>query len=216
MAQRAVDCETAQEVSVAQELARLGATAALIERLTGFGARWNRSLVRRYGGPIAQKPRDARFFDEDPARRHQGWLCIVMSEDQPANLSPGAQLVEAYIAYRGSAQQPGILDINESAQVIDLYRTGNAWIRSCTQCKKEHLVLSERQLCPECWLMSRTFCKNCDRQLEESARHTTLYCSTCSTSAERIALRRRARRNRRAGQLLEVGPARITAGYLAT
>lgn len=215
MVQRAVDCEVAQEVAVAEELAKLGATASLIERLTGFGARWNRTLVRRYGGPIAQKPRDPRFFDEDPDRRHHAWLCVVMSEDQPANLSPGAQLIEAYIAYRGIAQ-PGVLNINESAQIIDLYRTGNAWIRSCTQCNRDHLLLSERLVCPECRLIARTFCKNCHSQLPDNARHTTLYCSTCATSPERIALRRRARRNRVSGQRVEASRVRLAAVHLTT
>jgi hypothetical protein len=206
MVQRAVDCQVAQEVAVAEELARLGATAALIERLTGFGARWSRNLVRRYDGPMAQKPRDVRYFDADPDRRYHGRLCISRMEAAPSNLSPGTQLIEAYFAYRGMAQHMpnGMLDINDAAQVIELYRAGVARVHKC-KCNRKFLTFSQRLLCPVCVLMERSFCKNCHLPLPENARHTTLYCTTCAKSPQRIAMRRRARRNEASSSRIEFG-----------
>jgi hypothetical protein len=165
---RAVDCETAQEVAVAEALAKLGAGAALIERLTGFGSRWVRDAVRRHAGPLAQKPRDPlKRFGRDPTRLLHGWMiCVVMYEYQLAYLSEGARLVEAYLAYRGIAQPPGILDINECAQIIDLYQSDNAWVQPCPQCHRKHLVLSERTVCALCATKASMFCKACDGPLE--------------------------------------------------
>jgi Flagellar transcriptional activator (FlhC) len=196
---RALDCETAHEVLVAEALARLGAAATLIERLTGFGSRWSRILVRRSGGPLAYKPRDARFYEGNTDRRHHAWLAVVTYMSQSANLSAGARFVEAYIVYRGEAEQPGLLSINEFAQVIELYRTRNAQLRTCSDCAGGHLVFTEKPICPLCQLVLRAFCRSCGGQLEDNARHTTLYCASCSASHARVAERRRARRRKLAG-----------------
>ena len=207
MSQRAVDFETARLVSVAQALARLGATPVLIERVTGFGPRWVRGLVRQHGGPLAQRPRDPRYFDEDAGRRLDGWYYLTMYLDQPCNVSMGTRILEAYLAYR-AAQQPGVLDINDCAQVVELLEAGEATVGTCRECHGGHLVFSEGRTCPECFLLARTFCRHCHKQLEEGARHTTLYCADCSDSPERISLLRRLRRMRRSGtqgQMPEVG-----------
>src|ERR1700730_17429431 len=170
MVHRAVDCETAEEVGVAEWLAKLGASAALIERLTGFGSRWVRGAVRRHAGPLAKKPRDPlRQFGRDPTRLLHGWMiCIVMYEYQPAHLSEGARLVEAYLAYRGIAQPPGMLDINECAQIIDLYQNNNAWLQPCRQCHRTHLVLSDLTICALCATKASIFCNICKEPLSAS------------------------------------------------
>ncbi|MGH3430682.1 MAG: hypothetical protein ACRDQZ_24475 [Mycobacteriales bacterium] len=184
MVQKAVDYETAKEVAVAEALAELGACAARIERLTGFGARWIRGLVRRHDGPLAQKPRDAvRWFSEDPSRLLHGWVvCAVLHEVGAPNLSRGARLVEAYRAYRRLAEPQVLLDINECALIIDLYAQGSAWLRPCTECRKPHLVLAEGSVCAVCQMMARTFCKRCGKPLEEGNR-VRLYHRDCAVLA---------------------------------
>lgn len=184
MVQKAVDYETAREVAVAEALARLGAGAALIERRTGFGARWIRGLVRRHGGPLAQKPRDAlRWFGEDPPRLLHGWVvCVLLQEVEAPNLSRGARLVEAYQAYKRLADAQAILDINDCALIIDLYAEGNAWLRPCTDCGKPQLVLAEGSVCAVCQMIARTFCRRCGKPLEEGNR-SRLYHRDCAALA---------------------------------
>jgi hypothetical protein len=193
---RAVDWETAQEVAVAETLANLGAGAALIERLTGFGSRWVRDAVRRHAGPLAQKPRDAlKRFGRDPTRLLHGWMiCIVMYEYQPAYLSEGARLVEAYSAYRGIAQPPGILDINECAQIIELYQSNNAWVQPCLLCHRKHLVLSERTVCALCATRAIMFCKVCGEPLEHRDGRSRTRHRECQASAAKQNRSRRAAR----------------------
>src|SRR5579884_923419 len=132
MTQRAVDFETAQWVSVAQALARFGAAPGLIERVTGFGPKWSRRLVKRHGGPIALRPRDPKYFDTDARRRHDSWYFLSMYLDVPANIPMGIRLLEAYLAYR-AAQQPGVLNINECAQIADLCGAGEAKVGTCKE-----------------------------------------------------------------------------------
>jgi DNA-directed RNA polymerase subunit RPC12/RpoP len=79
---------------------------------------------------------------------------------------------------------------------VELYRTRQAQLRRCSSCSEEHLVFTERPQCPLCQLMARTFCRRCGAQLADHVRHTTLYCPDCSSSAIRVAERRRARRRR--------------------
>lgn len=183
MVQKAVDLETAQEVEVAERLAGLGASPALIERLTGFGPRWVRACVRRHNGPLAQKPRDPlRRFGDDPLRLLHAWIISsVMYDFQSSNSSPGARLLGAYLAYRGTARPPGVLDINECAQIIELYCRGEARLRPCAKCRTGHLVLSEgTSLCAYCFLKTRTFCQVCQQPMPPSPRHPRLYHPECA------------------------------------
>jgi hypothetical protein len=168
MVQKAVDYETAQEVAIAETLAKLGASPVLIGQLTDFGSRWIRSLVRRYNGPLCQKPKDPlRRLADDPDRLLDGGaMCLVMYEFQPVSLSPGARLIEAYLAYRDMPQHTRVLDINECAWIIELYRTGSAWLRPCRVCRIPHFVVTENAICAVCALSERVFCKHCHQPLE--------------------------------------------------
>ncbi len=195
MVQRAADYDTAQEVFVAVELARCGAGASLIERITGFGPRWIRGVVRQNGGALARKPRDPlRWFEEDPQRLLHARYVVMAYECQPANLAVGRRLLGAFRAYRMVAQYPGLLDINECAQIVDLYQTGNAWVRTCAECRSPHLVLSERPLCPVCRSIAREFCRGCHQPLEARDGRSRAYCDACSPRAVRLALKRKAKR----------------------
>lgn len=183
MVQKAVDYATAREVAVAEELARLGASAVLIRHLTGFGPRWVRGCVRRYNGPMAQKPRDPhRRFGDDPVRLLHAWIVsFVMYDFQAVSSSPGARLMAAYLAYRATACPPGILDINECAQIIELHDRGEVRLRPCAKCKMVHLVLSEASsLCAFCFLETRTFCRKCQKPMAQSHGHARLYHPECA------------------------------------
>jgi hypothetical protein len=155
MVQKAVDYETAREVSVAETLAYLGAGVALIEDMTGFGRRWVRSLVRRYRGPLARKPRDPlRWFGHDPFRMLHGWLASSLHQCQPPGDSPGARLANAFTSYRRLAHPPGMLDINECAQFIALVQGGRARLRACPNCRELHLALLDGTRCASCRVRS--------------------------------------------------------------
>jgi hypothetical protein len=195
MVHRAADYHTALEVFVAVELARGGAASVLIERLTGFGARWVRSIVRENGGALALKSKDPlRWFEEHPMRLLHARYVQMAYERQPANDSIGRRLLNTYGAYRRVVSSASLLDINECAQVIDLCQSGNAWVRECTECQQKHLVLTERTLCPICRLMAREFCRGCRQLLPATGSPLRAYCDTCSPRAVRLALRRRSRR----------------------
>lgn len=195
MAHRAVDYHTAKEVFVAVELAQSGAASALIERLTGFGSRWVRGIVRENGGALALKSKDPlRWFEEDPQRLLHARYVQMAFERQPANESTGRRLLSTFNAYRRVAANPGLLGINECAQVVDLYQSGNAWIRECARCQERHLVLSQRTLCPICRLIEREFCRGCGQPLPSPQGRVRAYCETCSPRPVRLAIRRRSRR----------------------
>lgn len=204
MLHRAVDYKTAQEVCVAVELARKGAGALVLERVTGFGSRWCRELVRDHGGPIARRLRDPhRWFEEDPQRLLHGTYVVMAYECQRVNRSPGRRLLGAYEYYRRITRQPGLLDVNECAQIIDLYQKGNAWIRPCKGCPLSHLVLYERPLCPVCRFLSKSLCRRCKEPLEDVPPGTA-YCNTCVEQLPNLAARRRREQRKRAHKDLYV------------
>ncbi len=193
MVHRAANVSTAQEVSIAVELARLGAASALIERLTGFGSRWVRGIVRANGGALAIKLKDpVRWFERDPQRLLHARYVQMAYERQPANEAIAKRLLTTYIAYRRVAASPGVLGINECAQLIDLYQRGEACVRECLHCQEKHLVIVDRATCPICRLMRREFCRGCEQPLPEHAERRA-YCDTCSPRSVRKALRRRGR-----------------------
>lgn len=207
---RAADPNDAKEVIVAVELARCGAASGLVERLTGFGTRWVRSIVRENGGVIAMKSKDPmRWLEESPQRLVHARYIQTAYDVQPANESIGRRLINAYTAYRRVTPNPGLLDINECAQVIDLYQSGNAWVRECSQCQERVLVLSEHSQCPICRWMEREFCRGCGRELPTpgaEGRHR-VYCDNCTSPSGRLAVRRR---ERRAQQEIHSAPRPVT------
>jgi hypothetical protein len=199
MTQRAVDYPTAQEVFVAVELARQGAAAPLIERLTGFGPRWVRGVVRAQGGALAMKLKDpVRWFEGDPQRLLHARYVQMAYERQPANEALGRRLLTTYVAYRRVVPNPGLLGINECAQLIDLIQRGDAWVRDCLECQQKHLVIGDRATCPLCRFIERESCRGCGGALPIAQVRQRAYCDSCSPSAVRQALRRRTRAPRAA------------------
>ncbi len=210
MLYKPTDLRTAQEVMLAYELAKAGAGAALIERLTGFGPRWARNVVRESGGELARKPRDPRAgFEADLDRLVHARYLTSAYEAQPAHLPLSKQLLHTYLAYR-RALCPALWDLNECAQLIDLYQRGVLWVNSCSQCYVPYLALAQRKHCPTCRLVERIFCRGCGVALggDHGAK---VYCDTCSPRAVRRALRRQARRGElRRAPLERATPAMVT------
>lgn len=208
MVQRATDAETAREVLVADELARCGASAALIERLTGFGSRWVRRTVRRNGGAMACKPQDPlRWFERDPERLLHARSVVLTFINQPANRSPGRRLLDAYLSYRALAPQPGSLEINKCAEITELYRNQSVWMRMCSECRLTHLVLSEHALCPVCRLIAREFCRGCRAPLPARSNPARAYCDQCTPRAARLARKRLPKRPLSVPRPVNVTPA---------
>ena len=194
MVHRAVDYATAQQVSIAVELARQGAASIVIERLTGFGARWVRGIVREHGGALALKLKDpVRWFEGDPHRLLHGRYVQMAYERQPAQDALAKRVLNTYLAYRRVAASPGLLGINECAQLIDLYQRGEAWERECLECQEKHLVIADHATCPICRLIKRDFCRGCGHPLPAGAQRLRAYCDACSAPGVRQSLRRRAR-----------------------
>jgi hypothetical protein len=192
MVHRAANFSTAREVFLAVELARLGAAAALIERLTGFGSRWVRGVVRANGGALFLKTRDpVRWFDRDPQRLLHGRYVQMAYELQPANDDLAKRLVSTYVAYRRVAASPGLLGINECAQLIDLVQKGEAWVRECLGCQEKYLVIADRATCPICELFEFGFCRGCDQPLPEHGSRARAYCQACSPHRHMIRRRNR-------------------------
>jgi hypothetical protein len=190
MTQRAVDVDTAREVFIAVELAKCGAASTLIERLTGFGTRWVRRVVRENGGALARKPRDPLlWFEQRPARLLDACLFQGAYEFQPLTLPPGQPLLDTYRLYRRNASGPGLLDINECAQIVDLCRSGDARIRECIECHEPYIVLSDRMTCPVCRIIDREFCRGCGKPFIQRDHHWRAYCDECSPRATRSAAR---------------------------
>jgi len=193
---RAADFQTAQEVVLAVELARVGAASALIEQLTGFGSRSIRRIVREHGGALAMKFKDpVRWLEDDPQRLLHARFALMPYVLQPSTDSIARKLLSAYNAYRHLAPPPQLLDVNECAQVINLYQSGNAWLRECGDCQEMYLVLADRSSCPLCRFIAREFCRGCSTLLAPSnGRPRSAYCVECSPRSVRLAIRRKTRR----------------------
>lgn len=189
MVARAVDYETAQQVVVSVGLARMGACAAVLERVTGFGKKWVRTIVKQNGGQLARRMREPSWFEADQERLLQGRFVVMMYERQRANRSPAVRLLESYLAYREVVRPPGVLDVNDSAQLIELYQTGNAWGRCCSSCEETFLIVYERQVCPNCRFIGKAFCRGCAQPLENPL--AVAYCDSCALQNPRVASRRR-------------------------
>lgn len=221
MLHRAADYATAKEVCVAVELARFGATGALIERVTGFGTRWVRGIVREHGGAPAAKAKDVgRWLDQDPDRLLQARYATLLFEQQPLSKSLGSRILAAYRSYRNVPPDPVLLGITEFAQVIDLYQSHKLWVRSCPVCESRYLVHSEQGLCPQCRITAQTFCRSCERPLPAGLKRRRFYCDACAQRSVRSASRERDRhikievrdesRERSAIPLQGTIPARLT------
>jgi hypothetical protein len=193
---RAADFQTAQEVVLAVELARVGAASALIEQLTGFGSRSIRRIVREHGGALAMKFKDpVRWLEDDPQRLLHARFVLMPYVLQPSTDGIARKLLNTYNTYRQLVPPPQLLDVNECAQVIDLYQEGNAWLRECSDCQEMHLVLTERSSCPLCRFIAREFCRGCHTVLPPAnGRPRGAYCDECSPRSVRLAIRRKTRR----------------------
>lgn len=194
MLHRAADYATAKEVCVAVELARFGATGALIERVTGFGTRWVRGIVREHGGAPAVKAKDVgRWLDQDPDRLLQARYATFLFEQLPLSKSIGSRVLAAYRAYRNVPPDPVLLGITEFAQIIDLYQSHKIWQRLCPVCESTYLVYSEQGLCPQCRIDAQTFCRSCQAPLPAGLKRKRTYCDACAPRSIRNASRERDR-----------------------
>jgi len=214
---RSADYPTAQEIFVAVEMAKLGAAAIVIERLTGFGARWARGIVREHGGALALKWKDpVRWFEASPERLLHAAYVQCAYDMQSTAQTVGRRLLAAYRTYRNATSEPGLLDINACAQIIDLYQSGNAWVRECIECGLKHLVLSERTLCPLCRIEGREFCRRCATLLPENHPPLRAYCDACTPRAVRMAFYRRTHREQAAGTVIPAQTAFLIENSSAT
>jgi len=187
MLQRAVDRETASEILVAVDLAKLGAGAALIGELTGFGPRWVRRVVQRNGGAIARRERDPhRWIAEEPNRSIHAAVGLCAYGLQPARATAAMKLKVSYEAYCNVMPRAHIMDVNMLAQMIELYDDGDAQMRLCTECREAHLVLAEQPMCSACRLYERTFCRACQAELPHVDGPPRAYCISCAPRPWRV------------------------------
>lgn len=186
--------ESADDVNVALELARCGASTALIRSLTDFGPRWVRGLVRQNGG-LAAKPVDLlRWFQKDPQRLIHGRCVVLAHERQPITLSKGRRLLNAYYAYRAVASQPGLLTILQCAEIIRMQEAGSVYTRSCAQCHLPYLVLNHQVECPVCHFVEKLSCRGCGAYMNVSDAALTLgrrYCEQCVGERRTVRHQRR-------------------------
>jgi hypothetical protein len=183
---RATAPEAAERVLQARDLACAGSSSTLIETLTGFGTRFVRSLVREYGGALATKPRDPKRWLREPRLLAHVPYVVLFYEYQRATMSVPERLLDTFYSYRTHARPP-LLDVNQCAQIIDLYETNNLWERTCTKCPLTYFVLSEEPLCPKCRLKEQAFCKKCGLQKRRVDSHARVYCDACSSAIAKRA-----------------------------
>lgn len=188
MVHRAADYQMAKEVCVAVDLARAGAPSALIERVTGFGKRWVRSIVREHGGAPSTKAKDVgRWLDQEPDRLIQAQYALRLFEQCPLNASMGSRIFAAYKSYRNVPPDPVLLGITEFAQIVDLFQSRKVWARACTDCEHVYLVHTERSLCPNCRTIDSFVCRGCQQPLPAHLSSRRQYCDECSPRAVRKA-----------------------------
>ncbi|MGI9295886.1 MAG: hypothetical protein ACR2PS_18035 [Pseudomonadales bacterium] len=186
---RITELDNAEDVILAYELATLGATPQLIERLSSFGARWARNVVREQCGVQSchrRKDDPANWFEKDADRILHGYYVVKAYWATNADDHRAKRLIEAFNTYRDMNFNP-ILDINQSADVIDLAESGMAWERTCSSCRLRHLVVSEHSECPVCRRLHAMLCQGCGDPLPETNSperrgRPRKYCEGCENS----------------------------------
>jgi hypothetical protein len=154
------DCDTARAVILAADLARNGAAASLIARLTGFSHRWARAMARehqtasplRLGDPIA-------WFEASPRHQYLTHMFLFMYELQPTDQPAGTRLLEARDCLCLIARHHPPLDINRCAQLVELYERGDVRTAVCTRCPVERFVLSYIPVCALCQMRDAFLCE---------------------------------------------------------
>jgi transcriptional activator FlhC len=199
---RVTDLTNAQDVILAHDMARVGGTPQLLERLTGFGARWARAVVKEECGvqPAHRRKDDpAVWFEKDSERILHGYYVVKAYRRTNTDDHRASRLIEAYNTYRELSSDP-ILDINHCADIIELAETGMAWERTCSSCRMRHLVVTEHYECPVCRRLQAMLCKGCGDVLPEPNKterrgRPRLYCNECETNrASRVLKSKRDRR----------------------
>lgn len=193
---RVSDLANAEVVILAHELADLGGTAQLLERLTGFSARWCRSIVRGQGGMQGVQRRmddPANWFDKDAERILHGGYVVKAYWATQAVEHRAKRLIEAFNTYREINFNP-ILTIVQCADIIDLAESGMAWERTCTSCRQRHLVVAEHPECPVCRRLRAMLCKGCgvplpENKSKERRGRPRWYCEICESSRSRRVLK---------------------------
>lgn len=191
------ELDEARDVFAAVKLAELGATPQLVQKMTRFGARWARRIVRENGGSQCTYRRledPASWFDRKPERMLHGWFVVKAYRWHQARPHPGERLLRTIGTYRQFAPRP-LLDVNMANAIIELYQGGMACERVCIQCRQTHLVVSEHAYCALCRRVESMLCKGCGGVLPEQSQRERrgrprLYCSACECShAHRVLLR---------------------------
>ena len=152
---KATDIATAQKVIEAVELAESGAGAPLIQRLTGFGARWSRRIrqdnkkarARRLGEPL-------QWVLQNSDRVLHAELLILIHQIQPRE-SEVRRLLDAFHSYRAVVGSP-VIDLDRAAQILTLFQPGEIPVRSCSKCPSPHLMFAANLQCPLCRFIART------------------------------------------------------------
>jgi Flagellar transcriptional activator (FlhC) len=144
--------EAAKRVLEARALAKAGASSALIVRISGFGPRFVRGLVRSQGGVPSRKPRNpARWMRERTRLAHVPYV-VLFYESQYTTSSPADRLLRAYQLYESWLGEEKVLDLDQCAQVIDLYNRRLLRRCRCIRCPHTFLALTAQWLCPKCRL----------------------------------------------------------------
>lgn len=179
----------AQNVIVAVELARLGATRQVIQRRTGFGHCWTRRIINENnedGSGYRRRSDPARWFAREPDRiLHGSYIVKAYLANKPI-AHPGDRLRRTYLTYQRMVDAP-VLDINVADEIIELYTTGMAWERTCADCGQVHLVVSDFSRCPVCRRVEAMLCKGCGGALPERSGverrgRPRLYCGRCESN----------------------------------
>lgn len=196
------DLANAEGVILAHELAELGASPQLIDRLTGFGERFSRGIVRCKGDATCthrRKDDPAKWFDKDSERILHGSLVVkafwaTVSDDHRAK-----RVIDAFNTYRQMNFSP-ILTVVDCADIIDLAECGLAWERTCATCRQRHLMVSEHSECPVCRRLRAMLCNGCGVPLpedepKERRGRPRQYCAGCeSKRSDRVLKTDRQRR----------------------
>ena len=156
MAHKATSPETAKRVLEAQGLARGGASSALIGRLTGFGPRYIRALVKNQGGVLSRKPRHPRHWMRERSRLAHVQYIVLFYESQYAHASAAGRILRVYALYETWIGEQKLLDLDQCAQVIDLYERLGLHECHCKKCPHTFLAPTDELICPKCRLGHRS------------------------------------------------------------
>ena len=152
MVYKATSPEVAKRVLEARALAKVGASSVLIRQLTGFDPRFVRRLVKAAGGKLARKPRAPERWMRDRQRLIHVPCIVLFYESQDVRASLAGRLLRTYALYSAWIGEARSLDLDQCAQVIELYEQGCLLECQCTRCPYTFFALAQQSICPKCRL----------------------------------------------------------------